>query len=278
MKKTLLTLLACAAFFSASTLKAEDAVSLSAGVDVVSAYIWRANNYGDAPAIQPWVTASGYGAEFTVWGSQALLKTNEYYGVNEVYKDKYAIKNYNNAYNEIDLIAKYTFNLGCGTLAVSATDFFYPYTGARFFNYKDYDSPTPGAHYINTGIEYNGPETMPLKVIADVCIHNDYNKPVYLELGYKFKIGEASLLPFIGFVKEVGPAASFSTAPTLHTYFLDLNDSPYKINKNRISCVNAGFTVKKSIKVTNDFSLPIEGQLAINPYTEKAYFAFKMSF
>lgn len=264
MKKTLLALFAFATLISSMSLKAEEKtespVSVSVGADLVSMYIWRANNYGNSPAIQPYITFAGYGAELTFWGSQAFVKNNLE----------------SNPFDEIDMVAKYTFNLGFGSLALTFTDFYYPHLGNSFFNYKDYDSPNPGGHYINTGFEFNGPETFPIKITSDVAIHNDFNKPVYLEFAYKFTSGDMTITPFIGFVKEVGPASLFSTDPTLHTYFLDLKGE-YEIDKDRIAFVNAGFAVKKAIKITNDFSLPIEGQLSFNPYTEKAYFAFKLS-
>ncbi|MDP4193134.1 MAG: hypothetical protein Q8858_16330, partial [Bacteroidota bacterium] len=44
---------------------------LGSGVDLVSSYNWRAIDFGNSPAIQPYISLSAFNFELSGWGSYA---------------------------------------------------------------------------------------------------------------------------------------------------------------------------------------------------------------
>lgn len=221
--------------------------SINTGVDFVSSYNWRAIDFGNSPAIQPYISTSVSGFDFTIWGSYAIM-------ANEIVNEKKV------PFTEIDLILKYSYPFNFGTLYTEMVDFYYPFFGDKFSNYKGVeDGISKGAHWINLALGYLGQESFPISLKLDFGILNDIDDNIYFEAGYSFQINKTPLDIFFGFAK--GKEKS------------DL----YGIEDNKIALVNCGIGTSKNIKITESFSLPISTQLIANPYASKVFLVLKVS-
>jgi hypothetical protein len=222
-------------------------VKLSTGVDFVSSYNWRAIDFGNSPAIQPYLGLSAFGFDFTIWGSHSIM-------ANEVINEKKV------AFTEIDLILRYSQTFDFGTLYTEMVDFYYPFMGEKFSNYKGVeDGVSKGAHWINLAVGYQGSETFPLSLKVDFGILNDVDNNIYIEAGYTFDVNKMPFNLFMGLAKGK-----------------DKSDL-YGIEDSKIALINCGFGTSKEIKITDNFSLPISSQLITNPYASKVFLVFKVS-
>jgi hypothetical protein len=164
--QTIFSVAACLAALTAlgaSPAGAQDGVTVSVGVDVVSRYIWRGIDAADAPSMQPAVTLSVQGLSVGAWGSYSLSN-----------------------------------NLTQGSLGVLFTDYYFPNAGGGLSNYRDYDTPDgPGAHVLEAGAVVT-PPSFPISLAACVNIYNDEGHSVFLQASYPFAVGETSLTVFAG--------------------------------------------------------------------------------
>jgi uncharacterized protein (TIGR02001 family) len=132
----------------------------TAGVDLVSSYVWRGVKYG-GPALQPMVEFSKSGFSIGAWGSFGIGPVDE-------------------AVNEADLYVSYGFDFG---LSLGVSDYYYQ--GSPYFEFGD--SISSHAIEINAGYEYEG-----LSISANYIV-NDASQgagsvggDMYFELGYSF--------------------------------------------------------------------------------------------
>ncbi|MDP4173685.1 MAG: TorF family putative porin [Bacteroidota bacterium] len=228
--------------------QSEKNIHLNSGVDLVSSYNWRAIDFGNSPAIQPYISLSAFNFELSGWGSYALIAQEEHDGKSV-------------PFSEIDLSAKYSIPTSIGTFSPGVVDFFYPYEHMRYSDYKGVDSgESKGAHWVNVGLTYTGSESFPISLTIDYAIHNDPDKPIYFEVGYPVKIEETNLNLFVGAAKGSNKA------------------SLYGIEDSKFGIVNAGVTLSKSLTITKDFSIPLSTSFVMNPYLSKAFIVFKASF
>jgi len=245
MKKILLLILLFLPIFIFS--QEDKKVNLNTGVDFVSSYNWRAIDFGNSPAIQPYIGLSAYGFDFTIWGSYSIM-ANEVVNENKV------------PFTEVDLVLRYSYSLDFGTLYSEMVDFYYPFLGEKFSNYKGVeDGVSKGAHWLNLAIGYQGPESFPLSLKLDFGILNDVDDNIYFEAGYTFDVDKTPLNLFFGLAK--GKEKS------------DL----YGIEDSKVALINCGLGTSKEIKITDNFSLPISTQLITNPYASKVFLVFKVS-
>jgi hypothetical protein len=234
-------------FFASIVIYAQDSsgVSINTGVDFVSSYNWRAIDFGNSPSIQPYIGLSAYGIEFTIWGSYAFI-------ANEVVNEKTV------PFTEVDLILRYNYAVNFGILYSELVDFYYPFYGKPYSDYKEAENGVGGgSHWTNLAIGYKGTETFPISLKFDFGIHNDADNNIYFEAGYNFKVKETNLDLFLGMAK--GQERS----------------ELYGIENDKVGLINAGVTVSKRIKITDSFSLPVSTQLIVNPYTSKIFLVFK---
>jgi hypothetical protein len=159
-------------------------------------------------------------------------------------------------YAENDLWLSYV--VGPATLIV--TDYYIPSllpAGATFFNYNT--ETGSGSHVIEIGASYTGPESMPISVSAYVNAIGgalDTSNSVYIQAAYPFTIDGTTLTTSIG---------------------LTPSESPLWYGTTGFGVVSIGVMVAKTIKVTEDFSIPFNVQYIMNPYSEKAYLLFGIS-
>lgn len=123
-------------------------------------------------------------------------------------------------------------------------DYFYTNqnTENQYFNYN----PKNTGHTLSTDISYTISDNIPLTILASYNFWgNDTLHSGYLELSYAFK-------------KE--PVRLFCGATNSNGWY-----------GNTMGIVNAGFQFLKTIKISDNFELPIDFQCIINPQKENLY-------
>ena len=207
---------------------------LKFGADIYSRYIWRGINLGgDSPSFQPSLAYTVGGFTIGAWGA-------------------YSFPGAGSTYSENDIYASYTINTETsGSFSFLYTDYYIPSLGIPFGYYQK-----GGAHTLEGGLSYGGPETFPVSISAFYNIHNDPDNSAYIQVGYPFTIGDATLSLAAGFV------------PSKSAYYLT--------SKGNI--INLSITAAKSIPITDKFALPINVSYINNPSLDISYLAFGVSF
>jgi len=220
---------------------------LSINVDLMSRYVWRGQDFGAAPSIQPGISYSKWGLTIGSWGA-------------------YTFNNVNSNVQEADLYLSYSF---LDMFSVTLTDYFFPAEGAdyKYFNYKN---ETTG-HVFEGTVAFNGTEKLPLSVFVATNFYGGDARRInsdgstgsiqystYAELSYAFKY----LNVFMGF--------NLTTADT------DIGESGYY--GDSFGVVNLGLSATKNIKITENFSLPLYAALITNPQQEKIFFVAGFNF
>jgi len=241
----------------------EEIISMDFGCDVVSRYVWRGMELGgDNACLQPTFSLSSKNLSFGVWSS-------------------YAIGPFTN--QEFDLYLSYSFLNEMFTVTVN--DYFLP-NAYNDYNYFDYKALTTG-HLLEGILSFNGTEKIPFTLLASVnffgtdakIIDDDPSSPTfnqsiglqysnYLELGYYNTFGSIDFNAFCGY--------TFSNPKLEDTNTGFIGETGYYSSK--AGFINVGFTAAKSIKITEDYSLPIKTTIATNPITKKVYFVFGITF
>ncbi|MDI6403015.1 hypothetical protein QLX67_13495 [Balneolaceae bacterium ANBcel3] len=133
------------------------AAQVSAGVDVMSRYIWRGTDFGNSPSIQPEITYTIGGFEVGTWAAIPTLGDPDGY--------------------ELDWFASYTFETGAGDISLMIADYTFPVPGVG--DYFDSD-----AHYVEAGLAFSNIGQSPFSFFGGIFVHNDDDNSVYLELSY----------------------------------------------------------------------------------------------
>ncbi len=238
--KALFTLLVfCSGFTFSQNLE------VNLGADIVSRYIWRGLNVNDAINIQPALslTVSGFSAGF--WGSYSLS--------NKIFDNEFD--------QEIDSRVGYEIGFENGmNISVVVTDYYFPLAGIKWGNFNNYDDPKgPGAHTVEAGLSIGGPESFPVTLSGFINVYNDAGSNTYFQLDYSPTVAEIPLNFFIG-------AAGGST------------DNPGYYGTAKFNVINVGVGASKSIKITEDFSLPVNVAFIVNPNAEISYLVFGLTF
>ncbi len=196
----------------------------SAGVDLVSSYVWRGVKYG-GPSLQPYVEFGIAGFAIGAWGSFEIGPIDE-------------------TVNEADLYLGYGFDFG---LFIGLTDYYYQ--GIPYFRYGT-DSASH-AFEGNLGYEIGGFS------IAVNCIFNDARNgagsqggDMYFEVGYSF---------------------------THFDIFIGAGDG-WHTSDGEFNICNIGIGTSKEIKLTDNYSLPVSGQIVLNPEAEEFNLVVGISF
>ena len=150
---------ALSAIFAAPVnLNAQDGESpFSVGGDLVSSYVWRGTQYGNSPALQPYVEVALGGLTIGGWGSYDF-----------------------NGFAEADLYLSYGFDFG---LSIGITDYYYP--GSEYFDY----SKATGSHgfEINLGYEIGGLALSGNYMLNEAGSAGTAGGDMYFEAGYSFE-------------------------------------------------------------------------------------------
>ena len=244
MKKytTYLSLTFAVLFLSVSMLQAQ--VELSTGVDFVNRYVWRGLDIANTPSAQPSITLSAGGFAAGFWGAYTL--TNQASGAD--------------ATDEIDIWMSYGFETEtAGTFGLLLTDYTFPNNGIPYGNFNDWDNADgPGAHLLELGVTYAGPESFPISILLAKNVYNEQGKNTYFELGYDATAGDLGLHFYLG-----GTPGS--------------SDNPGYYGAEKFSIINLGMKVSKEIKISDSFSLPVFSSITLNPALAKPYFIIGIS-
>jgi len=238
-------------------------VSLNAGADFMSRYIWRGTQFGgNAPSIQPAISLTAGNFEVGVWGAFSTAGAN--------------------VGQEVDLYISYSFLNE--TFTATLTDYFFPAEGVNY-DYFEYGKDKTG-HILEGALSFNGTEKLPVSLLfainfygADAARINDdpnsadFNKKdgiqlsSYAELGYATAINDVSLDVFMGFnlttPRKADPAIGY--------------DGEAGFYGDKFGVVNLGITAAKSIEITDKYSLPVQASLITNPLSKKIFFVFGFS-
>ncbi|MFH1567617.1 MAG: hypothetical protein ABIL09_06405, partial [Gemmatimonadota bacterium] len=145
MRKTLLILLTLA---GATGARAQ----VGLGADVVSRYVWRGTDFGDAVSVQPYLSYAAGPLAVGTWASYPIAAAA--------------------GANEHDLYATWSVR----GLSLTLTDYYFP-QGARFLEFGDGD----GAHHLEASAAYGAG---PFSMMAGVFFWNDDDHSIYAEAGY----------------------------------------------------------------------------------------------
>jgi hypothetical protein len=234
-------------FIISFSTKAQTADSISTSplrvtADLVSSYVWRGvlSTLTPTPNFQPTLAFVTGGLEIGAWGST----------------------DFTGSYKEADLYASYA----AGPLKFTVTDYYWlntTTTGLRYFNYKN----TITNHIFEGSVAYSGPQSFPVSIAANVMLAGADKKydpnlnaqnpdkqaySTYIELGYAGKY----FSPFVGITPADG-------------YYGDGYGGV-----TGFSVVNIGATSTKSLKITDNYSLPLKATLGFNPQKEDVYLVF----
>jgi hypothetical protein len=155
--------------------------------------------------------------------------------------------------DEHDLYLTFNLNTSIGGFAINFWDYYNSNVGKNFFNYKDED----GAHVLEFSLRYTGPESFPLTFFGAYNFHCDPDHSTYIQLGYNTNIKDIKLNLFCGGTKG--------------------NSCLYSVQEDKLAIIYTGISATKTVKITNDFSIPFGVSYIMNPYSEKSFLIFKIS-
>lgn len=225
------------------SVKAQDGgLNFSVGADVVSSYVWR-GAYQEKASFQPAASLSVGNFSLSAWASTAIMGSHK----------------------EVDFTAGYSI----GGLSLAITDYWWSGEGA--FKYLNYGDETE--HLWEGSLGYTLPtKSFPLSLSVNTMFAGADKKSKYEEMkeGEKDKNNfstyiEASL-PFT--IKDVNLSASVGATTGKGLYAPEASGA---------SVVNIGLKAGKEIKITDSFSLPVFGQIILNPHQEDIFFVFGFS-
>ncbi len=204
---------------------------LSVGVDFKSRYVWRGLDFGNSPSIQPSISYSFGMLTVGMWGAYSYPA-----GI----------------YAENDFWASVDIPTSSGTISAIVTDYTFPSSGIRLGDFSDNGS---GAHTLELGVQYVGPESMPIALRAFVNVYNDPDNSMYVEASYPFAVDDVEFSATIG-------ASAYESAAYATTKF---------------GIINVSLSATKSVAITDKFSLPVSTTIVFNPRLEQATLIFGLT-
>jgi len=215
------------------------AQNVSFGADFVNRYVWRGFDFGNSVSVQPHVDFSVGKLSLSDWADYALGP----------------VTSSDPGYSENDLSASYNF----GPVSVGVTDYYFPSAGADFFNYKNGGN---GAHTLEPNISLGGVKSFPVVLFAAFNAYNDPDHSVYLQASLPFRVHKTKVALTIGGIPTSGAGNN-----GVDDYY----------GNRKAAITNLKFSVSRTFKITDDFSLPVFGSYIINPYTNQVHTVFGIS-
>ncbi|MDP3685102.1 MAG: hypothetical protein Q8S01_14335 [Ignavibacteria bacterium] len=207
---------------------------LKFGSDFYSRYVWRGVDFGDSPSFQPTLYYTTGAFTIGAWGAYSFPGN---------------VVNY----SENDLFASYAFSTEkSGTFTLLFTDYYFPSAGIKFSDFEK----NGGAHTMEAGLSYSGPEKFPVSLAVFANVHNDVDNSSYIQIAYPFTVSDATLTLSAGFT------------PSKSVYY----------GTTKGALINLGASAAKSIPITDKFSVPVTVSYISNPNLDKTYLTFGMSF
>jgi hypothetical protein len=180
---SLLLLVNSSTFAQSDTIPA---ISVSANVDLMSRYVWRGQDYGQTPSMQPGLSASWKDFTLGAWG---------------------AYKFTGSGFQETDLYV--SKSIGPVTFAIWDYWNFCDTTSNDYFNYNKETT----AHLFEGQIMLSGGENLPFNLMGSYFFYgSDSTNSIYLELQYLRSIGSVDIMLFAGYQPKgeyYAPKAAF---------------------------------------------------------------------
>lgn len=148
-------------------------VTVSASADVFSKYIWRGQDYGHAPSLQPGLSASWRNFVIGAWGAFRLSGDGD---------------------DEIDFYITKTI----GPVSLSLWDYwsYSKSNPSKYFNYN----PETTSHLLEGQILLSGGEKLPFNILGSWLFYgSDPSKSIYVELQYVQPVNNSQLTFFAGY-------------------------------------------------------------------------------
>jgi hypothetical protein len=155
--------------------------------------------------------------------------------------------------DEQDLYLTYNLATNHGGFVFNLYDYYNTNLSDNYFNFKKDES----GHVVEFSIGYNGTDNLPLAISASYNIFNDPDNSAYVEVGYNFNIQDIKLNLFCGGTKG--------------------SSDWYTVSDNKLAIINTGVSATKNIKLSSDFTLPVNITYILNPYIEKSFLVLKIS-
>lgn len=212
--------------------QAQDGIETTISGDIVSQYVWRGQDLGSA-SIQPTLGVAYKGLSLTAWGSVGITNPDDN--------------------KELDLTLAYTI----GGLNIGITDYWTnDATGndptARYFKYDAHG--TNHVFEANIGYDFG---LASIQWYTNFAGNDGTNKDgkraysSYAEVAVPFKLA------------SVDWTATAGVIPFATSFYNDWTSG--------FAVTNLSLKATKDIKVTDSFSIPVFGQIAANPCSQKAY-------
>jgi hypothetical protein len=161
-------------------------ISASASVDLVSHYIWRGQDYGHKPSLQPGLSATWNDFTLGYWGAYRIAGSGDH---------------------ETDLYIEKTI----GPVTFGIWDY-WNYSDSISNNYFDYNTNTT-SHVLEAQALLSGGEKLPFNLLASYLFYGaDPTKSLYFELQYLHSFGSTDTQIFAGFQAKgeyYAPKAAF---------------------------------------------------------------------
>lgn len=203
---------------------------LTIGTDIKSRYNWRGMDFGASPCFQPSMTYTYDILSVGMWGSYSFL---------------------GGGFSENDYWVSLDIPVSTGKVTVILTDYTFPSSGIRLGNIDN----GGGAHTLEIGAGYTGPESMPVSVRGYINVYNDDDKSAYVECSYPFTLGGTSITATVG--ASLYESAAYGTSG--------------------FSVINISVTAMKSVEITEKYALPLSVSYILNPAWEQATIVFGIS-
>jgi hypothetical protein len=161
-------------------------ISTEVSIDLYSHYIWRGQNYGHKPSIQPGLSASWNDFTLGYWGAYRIAGSGDH---------------------ETDFYIEKTI----GPVTFSVWDY-WSYSDSASNNYFDYNKNTT-SHVLEAQVLLSGGEKLPFNLLGSYFFYGaDPTRSMYLELQYLHSFGTFDTQVFAGFQAKgeyYAPKAAF---------------------------------------------------------------------
>lgn len=178
------------------------------------------------------------------------------------YTDKFSVGasssvSLTNDFNEISLWVSYTLNTSLVDMTFFVYDYYYEYPGSDFLNYKGAgEDASVGMHFIETYVEFSS-ENSPLSFKLSSVVWNDPDNSLYAEASYSREL-------------EGNISSKFSIGSSL-------KESREWYYTNKTGIVNLSYELTKSVKINQDFQIPMSVNTIFNPYGRAFYVVLSLS-
>lgn len=224
-------------------------VSLDFGAKLKSKHVWNGKVSYDSWNLQPDFTFSAYGLFFNAW---ACVPVTQAYG------------------SEVDLSLGYEI----GPVSLSVIDFYYTASAEEarlftqpFFTWDARDNGRVHQTYVLLG--FAGVKKFPISINVGTLVFGDYDKDKF-ELWEKGQEGGA-IKPNWSTYIELGYSHTLSTGQTLS---YRLGGTPHKgfFFDRGAGITNIQFSITQPFKITDSYTIPVTGDIHLNPAYEQLYF------